>query len=205
MTKEQFHKKWTNYWYYYKIHTIVAVIAILVVAVLVKQCVDRILPDATVILVSNSVNLSDDELTSVENMLSNYTADVNHDGHKVVSVEQFFFSGNDKNGATNYTLTQKLGAEIQSSDVSLFVTDDTYYKWMDSDGAFFTKFNTIDSKAPATDKINISDLPDFKINGVNSSLQSLTLSIRAIDSNSDTYKNNISIIKKLLENAKFSK
>lgn len=206
MTKEQFKKKWENYWFYYKIHTIVAVVLILVVAVLVKQCADRVEPDMTVMIVSKDVSLTETQLTSLENKLAKYTADVNGDGRKIVLCENYHM--NDKeNSQMVVALNQKLMAEISASDTSLFVTDDSYYKKFNGKNTFFFKLNKIDTAAPDSYRAKISSLPDFKISGATSDYQNLSLSIRSFGKSSvkssedSSIQNSANVLKKLLKNS----
>jgi hypothetical protein len=206
MTKTKFKKKWENYWFYYKTHTIVAVIAIIVVGLLIKQCAERVEPDMTVIIVSQSVSMTEDQLTSVENMLAKYTSDVNGDGKKVVSCENFCL-GSSQDTQTTYALQQKLMAEIAATDTALFITDDSYYKNLNQDGDMFYKLNKVYSAAPDSDRVLISDLPDFKISGLGDDFGKLSLSLRSFGSdtpnsgkNSDSVNNSIKVLKKLLKN-----
>lgn len=209
MTKEQFKKKCANFWYYYKIHTIVAVIAIICVAFTVKQCASRVSPDMTVIIATKTANLSDDQLSSIETMLSKYTADVNGDGKKVVSVENFYV-GDDQNDKISYTIQAKLIASISSDkDSAIYIIDDSYYQQMQSTGITFYNLKQFDSSAPDSDRLSIEKLNDFNIKGLGSMLDSQTLCVRSFDSssydkskNTDMYNNSIDVLKKLLKNSK---
>lgn len=203
MTKEQFKKKLANFWYYYKIHTIVAVIAVICVAFMVKQCADRIKPDMEVTIISSSVVLSDQKVSDIENMLSKYTDDINNDGRKVVSCTYLNMNQN-QDAQMLYALQAKLMAEIAGSDTALYITDDTYLKNL-SDQKLFLDLK--DVGLPGQYGVKLSKLPDFEIKGMPSGFSDLNLSIRSFNETSldrkdakPAYKNSVKVLKALLKN-----
>ncbi|CDZ23265.1 putative membrane protein [[Clostridium] cellulosi] len=203
MTKEQFKKKLSNFWYYYKIHTIVAVFAIICVAFMVKQCAERIEPDMEIIMVTDSVTLSEDKVTDIENMLSKYTDDLNRDGRKFVRCD--YINMNQKQDAqVLYALQTKLMAEIAGSDTALFITDDTFLKRFQEQGMFL---DLKDVGLSGQYGVKLSKLPDFKIQDMPTGFYDLNLSIRAFNGTSldredasDSYKNSVKMLKALLKN-----
>lgn len=209
MTKEQFKKKCGNFWYYYKIHVIVAIVAILCVAFTVKQCASRVEPDMTVVIATKTANLSDDQLKSIETMLSKYTADVNGDGRKVVSCDNYYV-GDDQNPQVSYAVQAKLIANISSDkDTALYIIDSSYYSQLKSTGFSFYNLKQFDSSAPDSDKISIKKLNDFNIKGLNSALDKQTLAVRSFsgstyksDGRSGMYNNSITVLKELLKESK---
>lgn len=207
MTKEKFKKKWENYWFYYKIHTIVAVVLILIVALLVKQCSDRVNPDITVMIVSRTVNLSDAQTASIQNMLDKYTTDINGDGRRVAECDCYYF-GDAQNAQMNYALQAKLIANVSDAERVLYITDDGYYKELSKTGSLFDKLSNIDTAAPNSDRVELSKLPDFKISGMPDGFEKLSLSVRSFKNmNVDTSGKNksytlaVNILKNLLKNA----
>jgi hypothetical protein len=205
MTREQFKKKWENYWFYYKIHTIVAVLVIIVLAVLIKQCADRVEPDMTIVLVSNNVMLTDDQTTRLDSQLSKLSADVNNDGHKSVQVEVLYMDKN-QDGQMLQALQQKLMVEEAATDDALYITDDAYYKILSKSKGFFVNLKNVDKSAPDGTRVKIGSLPGLKLSGV-SNYNDLTVSIRSFGSSfsktyqdSASYRNAVSILKKLMEN-----
>lgn len=206
MDKAALKKKLENFWYYYKVHVIVAVIVVVVIGVLVKQCSEVVEPDLTVMIASSSVNLTEQQLTSIENMLAKYTADVNGDGKKVVDCENFYL-GENQDPQMRYALMQKLMAEIAATDNSIFITDDNYYnQLMQNESRFFYKLNNVYPGGPETDRVEISKLPDFKISGLGENFGKLTVSLRSFGGDSppsdgsESVKNSVNVLKKLLEN-----
>ena len=207
MTKEQFKKKLENYWFYYRIHTIVAVVLILIVGVLVKQCSDRVEPDVTVMIVSRTVNLTDAQTASIQNMLQKYTTDINGDGHKVAECECYYF-GDAENAQMNYALQAKLIANVSDTSRVLYITDDGYYKELSKTGRLFDNLNNFDATAPKSDRVALSKLPDFKLSGMPAGFEKLSLSARMLSnmnvdttSKNKTYTLSVNILKSLLKNA----
>jgi hypothetical protein len=205
MTREQFEKKWVNYWFYYKIHTIVAVLVVIVLAVLIKQCADRVDPDMTIVLVSNNTALSETQTQKLEAKLSKYTADINNDGHKSVQVTVLYMNKS-QDGQMLQALQQKLMIEMAATDDAIYLTDDTYYKTLvKSSKGFFVGLKNLDKSAPGGNRIKITSLPELKMSGV-PFYDDLSVSIRSFgDSFSKTYqssapyRNAANVLKKLMK------
>lgn len=204
MTKEQFRKKAENFWYYYKIHTIVAIVVILVVGIMVKQCADRVEPDMTVLVVTRTVNIPEQQLESIENVMEKYTADVNGDGHKDVDVEAIYL-GNDQDASMAQGMQEKLMVELGAGDSALYITDDGEYDMLHKQNVFFN-LKKLDPSAPDSDKVAISSLPDLKIAGMPSGYSKLTLSVRSLAQSSykkgakgASYDNSVNVLKRLLK------
>lgn len=202
MTKEQIKKKWENFWYYYKVHTIVAIVVIAALAFMIKQCADRVEPDLEVIIVSDSVVLSQERVNDIEKALAKYTDDVNKDGRKVVECD--YMNMNENQGSQIvYTLQAKLMAEISGGKAALFITDDNYFKKLNNQDMFL---NLKDLGMPDGRSVKLSKLPDLKLGQMPSSFYNMNLSIRSfagttLDKNSNipSYNNSVKIMKKLLK------
>lgn len=204
MTKDQFHKKWENYWYYHKLHTIAAVIAIIVMSVFIKQCASRVYPDITVTVVTKSMSLSQDQLNDIQNMLQKYTGDVNRDGRKNANCDDYDL-GPAQDPQVAAALQEKLIADLQSTNSALFITDDTYLKQFSSENLLQ---NLSDAIPGAPDKLSIqlSSLPDFKKLGMSADEGKLYLLVRkyagsplAKKGNIPYYNNSMNVLKKLLQ------
>lgn len=205
MTKEQFKKKWENYWYYYKIHTIVAIVAIIVLAFLIKQCTDRIEPDMSVTIVTNNVTLSQERIDDIEKMLSKYTSDVNKDGRKYVEVDYINLNQN-QDAQVVYAMQTKLMAQIAGSNTALYITDDKYFKQLSKQQKLFMDLSDIKVSGGGYG-VNLSKLPDFKIKSMPDSYYNMHLSIRSFDGttldkskNIPSYNNSVKVLEKLLKN-----
>jgi hypothetical protein len=204
MTKDEFHKKWENFWYYHKNHTIIVVIAIVIMTVLIKQCASRIFPDLTVTVVTKSVSVSQDQLNDIQNMLQNYTVDVNRDGRKNVVCDNYDF-GPKQDPQLVAALQEKLIADFQATNSALFITDDAYFKQFSSEG-ILAKLSDVIPGAPDKLSVQLSSLPDFKNSGLSADNGKLLLLVRkykgsplANKSNIPYYNNSINVLKKLLQ------
>ena len=134
MTKEQFTKKWENYWYYHKLHTVIAVFVLIMIVVLVQQCASRVNPDMTVMVITKNVNLSDGDITKIDNILQKYTADVNHNGQKNVSCDNYEFG---EMGDPEVVSEKQvvLDTDLSMTNNTFFVTDESYYSSLNSSGS----------------------------------------------------------------------
>lgn len=128
MDKVALKKKLDNYWYYYKIHTFVAIFVIIVLAILIQQCASRVNPDLTVVVATQKATLTSDQQTSLHNYLQKFTRDVNKDGKK--SIECDFLNLTDTSGQGAEQV--KLAADMSSSNDIIYIMDDatatTYFK-----------------------------------------------------------------------------
>lgn len=202
MTKEQFKQKLENFWYYYKIHTIVAIFLLVSVAIIIKQCSSRVVPDLNVIIAVKSITVSHEQADSISNTLSKLTEDVNKDGRKVVNCELLDMSTDNPQAESAYQM--KFTAELASSNTALYITDDSFFSQVgDQEGLFY---NLKRYNLPNGYTVKLSKLPDFKKGGLPSELGDLNLSMRKLEGPSlekasvPYYKNSENVFKKLLKN-----
>lgn len=131
--KTSFKKKLENYWYYYRIHTFVAVFILIVVAVSVQQCATKVDPDITVVVATNEPVLAQDNQDRLQKYIESLTADVNKDGKKSAQCDVLYF----KDAQTAEAMQAKLAIDMMpSSGVYLFITDDTEYQQLKTQGLF---------------------------------------------------------------------
>ena len=116
-----FSGKIKHYWFYYKFYLLAFAVVAIVTAVCIKSCVDRVNPDISVILLTENTIL-DDDLTKFETALGKYTEDYNNNGRVDVSVISITIGSQDTQ--YNYTMQQKLMAEIAAGDSFIYVSDD---------------------------------------------------------------------------------
>jgi uncharacterized protein YxeA len=197
MTKIEFKKKMQNYWFYYKIHTIVAVIAIIIVAVLVTQCVKTDRPDMTVMMISKNVSLTEEQVQKVQNMLSKYTADTNNDGKKIVTLDVITID-DDNNAQMAMASRQKMTAEIAATDNTVYILDDEFYNFLNQNDEFIADLKDINSKAGSTKRVKLKDIKDFNIDDLQKYYGDLTISARVFDGVSPT-KSEKASVKNLLK------
>lgn len=207
MTKEQLHKKLENYWFYYKIHTIVAILVIAVMAVFISECANRVIPDMTVMVVSKSLVLSEDQTTKIQDMLSQYTDDVNNDG-KNVAVLEVLTINEDTDMQMAAALRQKLMAEFATSNNTIFITDDEFFNYLNGEDNLLCDLSTISSNVSSTNRIPMNKISDFDIDDLQTYYGNLTLSARTfsgkspVESDNKEIINQVNVLKKLLESYK---
>lgn len=131
--KMSFKKKLENFWYYYKIHTLVAIFILIVVAITVQQCASKVDPDMTVVVATNNPVLSQDNQDRLQNYLGTFTSDLNKDGKKQVQVDALYFG----DSQTAQAMQAKLAIDLMpETKVYVFITDDTTYQSLAKQEAF---------------------------------------------------------------------
>ncbi|MCD8180166.1 MAG: hypothetical protein LUF26_01620 [Firmicutes bacterium] len=120
---KRFTKKWWDYfWYYYKWHTIITVIAVIVAAVTIVQCATREKYDMTVVYAGH-MSYSETETEKLRDILSQYVTDIDGNGKQSVYFQTMMFSDGAGNEEYDYAIQTKL-------DLS-FTDDYTYIYLMD--------------------------------------------------------------------------
>lgn len=129
-------KKLSDFWYYYKIPFIIAVLLIALIAVMLSQCAGRENPDYQVVLyMKKSIP---EEITDVmANELSKFGDDLNDDGKVLVEIVNCSY---EEGGSTNLKMAQtaKLQAQLSLPDSLLFICDQYCYSYLDNLNAFET-------------------------------------------------------------------
>lgn len=208
MNKMPLKKRIENFWFYYKIHTIVAVIVIISLSVLITQCCNRVTPDMTIIIASGNVNFTDEQQDALEAKLSQYTEDLNNDGQKVVDIENFYISNNAGDSQLNSARQQKFSALLASSDATIYLLDDTFYNSLESSGDFACDLSLISSNIESTKSIKVSQLSDFDIKDMPETLKDLHFTVRNFankaptENKSTSIQNSVAAAKKILANYK---
>lgn len=150
--KMSFRKKLENYWYYYKIHTFVAIFILIVVAITVQQCATKVNPDMTVLVATQQPLLTQDNQDRLQKYLESLTGDVNKDGKKAVQVDVLYFNDSQTMQAMQAKLTIDLMPE---NKVYLFITDDTTFQQLQKESVF-AKLSDAVPGAKGTDDYRLS-------------------------------------------------
>lgn len=204
MSKQTFQKKWENYWYYYKWHTIAAVFVLAVVAITVHQCATRVDPDMSVALVTKSVEVPQQTCDQLAGVLEKYTADVNHDGRKVVEVENYDLASTDPQ--VQEAQSAKLMADLSAGTNVIFITDSSAYAYLEKSGPLFASLNALAPGAPSGKQIAFTKLPQLR-SAVGdalagklflSSCSKDTVAAVASGGNKRAYENAVSVLASLL-------
>ena len=126
-------EKRQNWWFYHKVHVIVALIAAAFIACFVWSIVTKENPDYTIALMTEYM-VPGDLQSDIEDHLELYGEDLNGDGKVVVALQYFRFSTNTK---TDYEAAElqssfvKFAADASAADSMLFLYDDASYVYLD--------------------------------------------------------------------------
>lgn len=135
-------KKLSNFWYYYKVHTVVAVITVLILAILVSQCAAKESYDYAVVLsMATVVEEPAAELMGEE--LARFGEDLNGDGKVMVEVINCTYGSND---TVRINQLGKLQARLALPETVIFLLDEASFSDLDDMGLFGTA-DGFDAKA----------------------------------------------------------
>lgn len=130
MDKGRFMEKLDNYWYYYKVHTIVAIIAIFVLIFFISDGLKQKTPVLNVVLTGQSI--SEDRLTALQNeATSRFTKGKKQE----VSMEFLAFNPN-SNSEESIAVLAKITAMVQAKDLDVIVMDRNSFDSYAKEGMF---------------------------------------------------------------------
>ena len=122
-------KKWENYWYHYKWHTIAAIFALVLLVTFVKDFVTKERFDGTV-MVATSHFVDDDRTEKLKETLEQYFTDIDGDGKVNLSIVPIYLEGGQEGEPTDpqlaYAMQMKMVAEISTTPSLIFIFDDGF-------------------------------------------------------------------------------
>ncbi|MCH5211061.1 MAG: hypothetical protein J1F01_08880 [Oscillospiraceae bacterium] len=119
----RFTKEWWDYcWYYYKWHVTITLVAVIVAAVTIVQCVNRPIYDMTVIYAGH-MNYSEGEKERLEAILNAYVTDIDGNGKTAVDFQRLMFSGAAGNEEYDYAMQTKLDLTFTEKNTALYLMD----------------------------------------------------------------------------------
>lgn len=131
--------KLSNFWYYYKVHTIICVFLAIVLAVLISQCAAKEKYDYSVALYMEK-QISEDVCDIIAQELARFGEDLDGDGKVNVEIINCSYGSND-----NVRISQmsKLQARLTMPESVLYIVDEACYSNLDPHGVFegFPGFN----------------------------------------------------------------
>lgn len=148
-------EKWTNFWYYYRVHVIVSVIAVILIAYTAVECANRIDYDMQISYYS-SVPVSDDAVNKLTELLKKNVEDINANGSTDVFIASCFADPEQQSEQTQATL-MKLSAELAAGDSMAYLADEVYYKRFSSSYS-----DCFESFTDLSDKKEIKEMFDLK-------------------------------------------
>ena len=120
--KMSFWKKLENFWYHYKIVTIVSVIAVGFGGYMIYDLIKKVEPDMTIIVtLDNGMAYRTEEL---QDYFERYCEDLNGDGEIYVSIVSVPMNADTMGDSMSQSYQSKLFANMQSGKNVLYLTDD---------------------------------------------------------------------------------
>lgn len=146
-------KKTRNFFHYYKVHIIIGIIVLIVLATIIRGCVTRVDPDINVAFIGNIYYGDSEEMGKV------LTA-------AVPSIKSPSFDGamisDNTDVQQGYALQMKIMILLAAADVDIFIIDKSNYLKFAKQGAFdnldtFISNNGIDAEGFSDLKVSIED------------------------------------------------
>lgn len=139
-------KFWQNFWEYYKVHMLFAVMITAMVAVGVKSCVNRVDNDLTVTYFGENAMLTP---AKFETYLDEWSEDIDGDGQVTVEISNNPF-GKGENAETTTAFLQKIDADLIAGDPFILMTDEV----------FINRFVNMRSLQPLDEILEGIDIPE---------------------------------------------
>lgn len=117
-------EKWTNFWYYYKVHVFAAIFIIAVVAVTAVECAKRVDYDLNISYYSSTA-ISDDGIEKLKELFATCTKDIDYNGSVDVGIVSCFANPEEANEQTQAVFV-KLAAELAAGDSMGYILDESY-------------------------------------------------------------------------------
>lgn len=114
-----------NFWFYYKVHVIVAIFAVLVIAFTIYEFTTMVEDDLTITYFSEAP-ISNDRVTKLTDFLTQFVNDIDGDAEFMVSISPISGSLND-GGEQGVAAQTKYAAEIGSGHSMGFIVDKSYF------------------------------------------------------------------------------
>ena len=121
-------EKWTNFWYYYKMHVIAALFICFLVGMTVTECMKRIDYDLNISYYS-SAPIDDEGIKALTELMKNSVKDVDGNGTNDVGIASCFANPNEKSEQAQAVFV-KLSAEVAAGESMVYMVDDTFREIM---------------------------------------------------------------------------
>lgn len=142
-------KFWQNYWEYYKLHTIAVLFVVILTAVGVRSCMNKVDIDLNVMYVGEYLMPMPEKL---EAMLKESVKDVDGDGKVTINISNDAYSGG-KDVEAGVAIFNKIDAELMAGDPFILMTDEVY----------IGRFENTSALQPIEDIIEGKDIPEENI------------------------------------------
>jgi len=141
--------KWVNFWYYYRTHVVVAVIAVILIVFTAVECAKRIDYDLNISYYS-AMPISEEAVNKLTEELKKNVEDINFNGQTDVFIASCFADPEQVSEQTQAVM-MKLSAELAAGDAMGYLVDETYLEILNK--AYAECFGEI---------ILISDIPEIR-------------------------------------------
>lgn len=156
MNKEDRKKKLENFWYYYKWHVIVGIVAVIVAATSIYDAVTKTEPDLTIdCIIDSGIDYTYSGAMAAKLEKSGVVADNNGDGHKSVNV-QYYQTGRDtSNLSADGSMTEAVQLRMGVGESAVIVTEPYILD-------LYGKFDIFYDMTAIADEMNISEQNRYK-------------------------------------------
>lgn len=157
MKQLSFKEKWVNFWYYYKLHVVAALVVAFLVGFTVVECVNRIDYDLEISYYSASP-ISGEATDKLTELIKENVDDINANGQTDVFIASCFADPESLDEQTQATL-MKLSAEIAAGETMLYLVDEVYYERLSLDAydGAFEEFAEISTSQAVRDIFDLKD------------------------------------------------
>lgn len=167
LTKEEKKKKWENYWYYYKWHTIIGIIVVMLISYSIYEKVTYVSPDFEIDAITDC-GFSYNSAETIENKLveSGALPDINEDG-KVSANVNFYTAGYSQEASkqADASMMQIVQLRMAVGESPIILTDEALTKVYEDQGVF-TDITEMADKLGITDDDRLLS-KDGKVIGIN--------------------------------------
>lgn len=114
---------WRNYWFYYRVHTLVGIAVLIVVIMTAVSILTQVKPDITMMHIGGGL-FSENAVTQVENSVAETIPDINGDGKQVVSFQSMLFQ-QEADPELSYAVMTKADMEFIGGESTLVLVDES--------------------------------------------------------------------------------
>ena len=162
-----FTKKWWEYfWDYYKIHTIVIAVIVLLAGTTVYQSVTDPEYDFNA-LYAGEYDLIDENAEILRQRMSEFVTDTDGDGKDGVALNRISFVNGTEDPQVEYVSAMRMQLEVTDENSILFIFDDTKAQYFigtsEMDGAFLEVSQWLDGEV-SEDRLYISEEKAYAVN-----------------------------------------
>lgn len=186
--------KWENFWYYHKLHVVIAVFVILLAGLLIHDIATKVEPDYQIALITQQ-SYPQEMTDALQNEIAKYGKDLNSDGKVIVQLSNYVIADDTSSGNVDMNLQAagytRLSADLSTGGSMIFITDDASFKKQQNTTQMFAYLNGSTPKDGAVDfenmRIGLKDCK--KLTNSTNGMEGLSLSIRVYQDTKSQEKN----------------